>query len=131
MSNGNEASAIKQQAGNVRLDRSVAYEMINDFGVLAYSEVVYRYQKNMADYLKQLSCCLEREDQKEMLWSLQYIKNCSAQLGLTDVATQCNTAIEAIAGRDFSIIQHEQFETAITESVTLLRLIGSEMRAGA
>ncbi len=131
MSNSNEANAIKQQAGNVRLDRSVAYEMINDFGVLAYSEVVYRYQKNMANYLKQLSCCLEREDQKEMLWSLQYIKNCSAQLGLVDVATQCNTAIKGIAGRDFSIIQHEQFETSISESVTLLRLIGSEMRAGA
>ena len=130
MSKVTEMNVIEREAGNVRLDRSVAYEMINDFGVLAYSEVVYRYQKNMFNYLEQLSCCLEREDQKEMLWSLQYIKNCSAQLGLTGVATQCNAAIEGIAGSDFSTIQHEQFESTINDSVTLLRLIGSEMRSG-
>lgn len=131
MRNINETTAIKPGIGNVRLDRSVAYEMINDFGVLAYSEVVFRYQKNMTSYLKQLSCCLEREDQNELLWSLQYIKNCSAQLGLSDVAEQCSEAIHGIAENDATKLEHSLIESVICDSVDLLRQIGSEMQSGA
>ena len=124
-----DSIAFNNNDDGPRLDRSIAYEMINDFGELAFSEVVYRYQNNMASNLKQLAYCLEQEDQKEILWALQYIRNCSAQLGIIGVANQCNTALKHIVGNRLAAVQHDQFETTISESVALLCSIESEMQS--
>lgn len=128
MNNRAAATVSINQADNTYLDRSVAYEMINDFGPLAFLEVVYRYQKNMAENLDQLLRCVEQKDCKEILWSLQYIKNCSNQLGLAGVASQCNSAIDDFPGAVFSATHYAGLEAVVDHSVVLLRMISSEMQ---
>ena len=116
-----------------QMDRSVAYEMINDFGAEAFLKVVSQYQENMARNMELLNDRGSNQDGLEQVWALQYIRNCSAQLGLSTVSLHCKRAMDELlehAEPDtrLSPEEHQQFEKIIDHSVGSLRSLCAKMQ---
>ena len=115
---------------NVQIDRSIAYEMIHDFGRDAFLQVVDQYQQNMAGNLKLFSQN-KAEELQDRLWALQYIRNCSNQLGLATVAMQCRQIMEndyKNMNRNEQQALQQEFELVIDQSVKILKKISEEMQ---
>ena len=129
-----QQNAIQETTGvPQQMDRSVAYEMINDFGVEAFLKVVRQYQENMARNLEILSDRVDSQDGLEQIWALQYIRNCSAQLGLSTVSQHCKQAMDELheqAEQDAGLSpeEHRQFEMIIDNSVESLKTLCTKMQ---
>ena len=132
--NPNDENKPEYPYVELQLDRSVAYEMINDFGTDAFLGVISQYQENMAKNLNLLTESASRNDPGEQLWALQYIRNCSAQLGIAGVAHQCRLVMDnAAPASEFETgltsEEHQHFETIINLSIDSLRTICTEMQS--
>ncbi len=137
MNTRNDRAAIEHRATaetltqDLQIDRSIAYEMIHDFGVDAFLQVVTQYQENMAANLNMLSQS-SADDGREQLWALQFIRNCSSQLGLIGVAIQCRQVLDCGCNNvdlDEKQVLRRRFETVIDQSVKSLREISIQMHS--
>jgi hypothetical protein len=70
--------------------------MIHDFGAGAFAQVVKQYQSNMADKLADIKNCAGQDKDGAVLWELQFVRNCSAQLGIVGVVAICAELAEAV-----------------------------------
>ncbi len=117
--------ASRQKIGENLLDRSVAYEMIHDFGVAAFVQVVQQYQSNMASKLAEIQDCTEQDDVAIALWGLQFIRNCSVQLGIIGVTAVCAELADEVLECGLSRLNCGQLERSLATAVDALNQIST------
>ena len=119
-------TTVAPQLVEVRMEKSLAYERSHDFGPDAYCRVVRRYQTNM---IEKLALLFATKDTGDVLWQLQSIRNCSAQLGVVSVVEQCDALKGLVLKAPLSRRNLLQLQVTVDACVSEMTRLGDSRSA--